>query len=1561
LKTRLLFLLLILTFGLGARKANATNTFYWIGGTSTNWQNPVNWNLNGTQITAALILSSPGTYNVYPGISASDIVNIGTSYSYSGNQPTLDNYGGLGATLTIATLNMGANNSGTLTLTTPLTVTGAILTGNDTFTITGGALLTGNSTFAASGLINIGTPTIISSSITFGNSGGTISAGYLTGLSTLTSSGLITVDAPLNITSSLSLTGNNNMTSNASGPINAGNVNMTGSTITLGSSLTVTAAAPNGYIGATASATITGTGAITTREITTSNTFVLSTTGAVAVTGLCNFTGGSGVNVTISSASSFSTANLTDAVTLALSVATTIGAGGTITMSGGVINGTSAASITGGAILTSTGTSAITLLNTLSLSGAMGATSGTLTYSNTGTTTVNSISLTNVGTLQVGTTQATTIGVTTSVGVSSGATLALEGGTINAASMTNSGTLNLLASSTLSTINLSTSSPVNTITNFTMPSSSASLALTGTCAITMSGTITTSGATALSIGSGTTLNLASTSFNMGNSSSIVNNGTFNVLSTCTGFSVSAGPFSFTNNGTFAPTGTSSGITITMSGNGDTFTNSAGATVTASAANFNFSGTCSFSNAGIFDITGNTGSPAATGFVMTAGGTFTNTKTYLGIGAPLTLGANTYVINNTSPGTLTLESGSNLSVTGNSSTFNNTGFISCTSSPIILYNAGPSSYCLNNTGTVLANSSAITLKNNSLIIYNSSTATFTEILSNFSSTGTGNALQNAGVWHATGSTITLPQNGTINNTLKFTADSTSVIYLGAGAAINNNSPGIFNAGTSNSPCDIQTTTSASSTSNVISNASGASFNLGSTSRMTLSNTGGNTMTCNNASGGIFTLQSDQYGSASVGALSTSSTVTKFLGTYNVQRYITGGSGYQGYRLYSSPVSTSSTIPLTSSNYIPFTNLYTGYTVNTGTSTPYYGPITGGLGGKVSGGAGFYLTNTSPTIYLYNETLNPTVATQDKTFTSGKNVGITAISASNVLSWTSTITLPSGSTSTTSSTTTQVPVGNGYLMYFIGSTNGPNASSYTSSTPDYATLTNVGNINQGSISIYPWFKNTVTTLSYTSGSATNTSGYNMIGNPYPSTIDLNLVYNDNSSTLLSGGPTFYELEDNAQTSSFNYVAYIPLNGTSGGGGQTSSSTYAKEYIASGQGFIVVATATPATQSITFKEDQKVYNVSNPSGSGGPTYNPNLMALRTGLAAPANNSLNAPYQPNTKAVITPGNELAGLHLRVSKDNLTFDETGIYFSETWSDNFDSHDALDLNVSSSKVYISSLTADGVHAGINSMGDYTKGKRIKLYVTSTTDGVDNISLEDINNIDTTDYNVYLIDTKQNDSLDMVRYKTYAFNFAVADTASYANRFVLAVEHKQMPPYKLITFVGQKTDNGVQLNWTTENEGDYTGFVLQKQGAGGQYAPIYTRQGDGSGNYTYTDPNPVTGPNIYRLQQNDINGLLTYSGIVTVFYTSSTTSNSAFTVYPNPSRSIININLNSTSTSTSNLQSNIYNTVGQVMAHRTVNGNAWTEDVTAYKAGVYIIELKDNAGNLVGKSKFVKTN
>ena len=77
------------------------------------------------------------------------------------------------------------------------------------------------------------------------------------------------------------------------------------------------------------------------------------------------------------------------------------------------------------------------------------------------------------------------------------------------------------------------------------------------------------------------------------------------------------------------------------------------------------------------------------------------------------------------------------------------------------------------------------------------------------------------------------------------------------------------------------------------------------------------------------------------------------------------------------------------------------------------------------------------------------------------------------------------------------------------------------------------------------------------------------------------------------------------------------------------------------------------------------------------------------------------------------------------------------------------------------------------------------------------------------------------------------------------------------------------------------------------------------------------------------------------------------------VYPNPSNSIINISLGVNAPE--NYTEDIYDTSGKLVKHASETSDTFTEDITNYKLGVYIIELKDGNGNLLGKSKFVKIN
>ncbi|WP_179415520.1 DUF2341 domain-containing protein [Mucilaginibacter sp. E4BP6] len=655
---------------------------------------------------------------------------------------------------------------------------------------------------------------------------------------------------------------------------------------------------------------------------------------------------------------------------------------------------------------------------------------------------------------------------------------------------------------------------------------------------------------------------------------------------------------------------------------------------------------------------------------------------------------------------------------------------------------------------------------------------------------------------------------------------------------------------------------------------------------------------NAGSGALTLVSTASGTANVNTIPS---LYKITGNVTAQRYIPGGTGYRSYRLLTLPVNiNNSTSQISTEAFIDL------HSLNGGMLTA--GP-----------GTGFSYTTatTNPLMYLYDESR----AQNFTAYIAGKNVGIYSMAGSPGYTVTT-----YGTTTGATKKTAQVPVGTSVQAYFVG----PNtALNLTATAPLAATTSATGYINQGTIPVYIYNTNSPT-LSYnpaTNNTPAKGPGLNQVGNPYPSTIDLDSLYFDNKTGGSAIGPMFWELKEPNNT----FVAYS--------GNHTSSTTGSEAYIASGQGFFVQAIST--SSALTFYEKDKV-NVTIGTGTS-----PVLI-------------LNQKANSNISASESLPSGLSGLHLQIMEDTATYTQTGIYFNPGWNDKYSPlEDAIDLDGTAPKVYLSSYSSDGARLCINGLGSYSQGKTIKLYASATTSGTYTISLADINNIDGL-YNVYLRDHKLNDSVNLRSTNAYTFTINTGDTTTYgANRFDLVVEREALPPYRLLTFTGQKVSSGVQLNWVASGTGNYTGFILEKKGANSTFSPLYTVQSsNNNSDYTFVDTNPVIGNNIYRLAQNDINGNVTYSSLITIGY-NNVTSNGYFSVYPNPSKDMINILINSTAATTANYTADIYNTSGVLMDHRVLNTYTWTEDISGYKEGVYIIALKDTSGDVLAKSKFIK--
>jgi hypothetical protein len=660
-------------------------------------------------------------------------------------------------------------------------------------------------------------------------------------------------------------------------------------------------------------------------------------------------------------------------------------------------------------------------------------------------------------------------------------------------------------------------------------------------------------------------------------------------------------------------------------------------------------------------------------------------------------------------------------------------------------------------------------------------------------------------------------------------------------------------------------------------------------------------------GKLTLNSDASGSATVAAIPSGSTI---INNVNVQRYYTGGTGYRGYRLISSPVysATVSSNNVFSINYLASSIFLTG-----------------------SSGGGFDKAG-NPTLYLFREDQLPSNAS----FTSGNFEGISAINNSPAYNYSVSGAGTSG--------TFYLPAGNGVMFFFRG--NRASASLATETTPSYtpvaATTTTTATLNQGQVIVHDWYTPSSAYLGYTgSGTGTNYAarGFNLVGNPYASSIDWE-QYNASSTTTgiyaNNVGITVYEL--NPVTNNYDTYQVGGIN-----------TNHGSRTIMSGQGFFVLAVNNSSPQLI-FNESAKT-NSQNTGLNLFMATKPDMATLdKTG--------------PNPH-----------LRLQMAMDSINTDDIYIGFNSNASSQFVNNEDAPYKKGSGKLHLASFSSDSVMLAINKMPlAGAKQTTIPLFVTATAYGTYKLNMTELEAIPQL-YQVWLMDRYNKDSLDMRHNSTYAFDITT-DTNSYgSSRFQLFMRQDPALMVHLLSFGASKVTNGAQTVWVTENEQNYTNFTVERSTDGGaSFSDLGGFASSGLGTYSFLDQNPAKGANLYRLMLTDLNGTVTYSNAVTLMYANTNNSlvKTGITVYPNPAKSTLNLNIAAGFSPDASLLSiarpvggasydvQVSNILGSALKKATINQQSWQTDVSSLVPGTYIITVvNDKDKSLVGQVKFVK--
>ena len=760
----------------------------------------------------------------------------------------------------------------------------------------------------------------------------------------------------------------------------------------------------------------------------------------------------------------------------------------------------------------------------------------------------------------------------------------------------------------------------------------------------------------------------------------------------------------------------------------------------------------------------------------------------------------------------------------------------------------------------------------------------------STSGDWNTISNWSAGHVpvSGETIQIgvaSYTGSANQPIISSSTSISAIQFGA-----NNSPVLtINSGQSltlangfqgNAGCSATIAGPGNLTlsGNSVVNTTGA---ITAAANLVITLSGSSTLTNN----GTFTLASDANGSASIAAIPSTSSV---LGNISVQRYI---SGVRGYRLLSSPVSNGTA----NGNNIYSINYLLNSTYITGTNFP--------------------LTATSkpgnPSLYLYREDIAP----QSTSFLNSSFRGISNIQTG--LSYP--INTDGGSFN--------IPVANGYLCYFRGglSTTTP----YTAGSAAAATaVTAVGTLNQGTITFKDWFTPTNGNLSCTSTSPAGTIGFNLVGNPYPSSIDWD-KFSQSVSTSGIYGPNVAIYFEILNPTTGSYGVYYAGSGPT----DQRNTNGATNVIPTGAGFFVLAINNTAT--LTFNESAKT----TAQVTGG-----NLL-MSTKTQALANNQY--------------------LKLQMSKDSIHNENIVIQFNENAKTTFDfSKDALYMK-GFAPISLSSSSSDHVALAINQQPlPKQTATHIGLNISATASGTYTMSLKSLAGLPKL-YDIWLMDNYRKDSVDMRVNPSYLFDIDTKDTASFgSNRFVVVVRQNPANAYKLIDFAANKVSNVRQVNvvWNTRNEGNYTRFTVERSiDHGATYQILGGVTAADQGTYSFLDKNPDNGVNLYRLKQEDINNNISYSGIVTIQYanTNNIVSHN-LSVYPNPAGSTINLAISSQNADGGVYNIRIVSSTGLVVKEVVSSQASWQGNISNLMPGTYIVRVMNNkTQSFVGESKLVK--
>lgn len=174
------------------------------------------------------------------------------------------------------------------------------------------------------------------------------------------------------------------------------------------------------------------------------------------------------------------------------------------------------------------------------------------------------------------------------------------------------------------------------------------------------------------------------------------------------------------------------------------------------------------------------------------------------------------------------------------------------------------------------------------------------------------------------------------------------------------------------------------------------------------------------------------------------------------------------------------------------------------------------------------------------------------------------------------------------------------------------------------------------------------------------------------------------------------------------------------------------------------------------------------------------------------------------------------------------------------------------------------------------------------------------------------------------------------------------------PVTLISFDARKTgENRVALTWATSSETNSKHFEIQKNNGRGAWITLGTVNAQNESShtvqYSFSDPRPSNGTNLYRLKMVDMDDTFAYSRITAVNFNNIRATG----VYPNPVTDRFQLGADDLEGFS---EVELVNTAGQVVFTSPTIGSEGI-DIQKLPSGMYVVNVKKKDGQLASYKVF----